>query len=127
MSEREVCPKCGTSFEEILETGFVGCEKCYEMPQVKQAVNRLFGGKKHKAQVIRLKNNNEKTQMQPLEDFKLPPQKGHEKYGLDISDEKVEEYLADMRKYKQIKQKVEGQPVTSGKTEDNDDYYVLGI
>lgn len=44
----ELCPKCGTSAEEILETGFVGCEKCYELPTVKQAVEKIFNGKKHK-------------------------------------------------------------------------------
>ena len=49
MLKNQICPKCGTSFEEILETGFVGCEKCYEMPEVKQVVKRLFGEKKHKA------------------------------------------------------------------------------
>ena len=45
----ERCQKCGTSAEEILETGFVGCEKCYELPTVKQAVEKMFNGKKHKA------------------------------------------------------------------------------
>lgn len=45
----ERCSKCGTSAEEILETGFVGCEKCYELPTVKQAVEKMFNGKKHKA------------------------------------------------------------------------------
>ncbi|MBP3431421.1 MAG: hypothetical protein J6K39_01015 [Clostridia bacterium] len=44
----EKCSKCGTSFEEILETGFVGCEKCYEMQSMKKAVDKLFNGKKHK-------------------------------------------------------------------------------
>ena len=47
MSE-EICPKCGTSVDEILETGFVGCEKCYELPKIKMAVDKMFGGKKHK-------------------------------------------------------------------------------
>ena len=42
------CPKCGTAFEEILENGFVGCEKCYEMPSVKKAVDKMFNNKKHK-------------------------------------------------------------------------------
>jgi len=44
----EVCPKCKTSAQEILETGFVGCEKCYEMPTIRAAVDRLFCGKRHK-------------------------------------------------------------------------------
>lgn len=42
------CPKCHTSVEEILETGFVGCEKCYEIPAIKEAVDAIFGGKRHK-------------------------------------------------------------------------------
>ena len=46
--ENKICPNCGTSVEEILETGFVGCEKCYEMPQIKAAIDNMFGGKKHK-------------------------------------------------------------------------------
>lgn len=43
------CPKCHTSVEEIMQTGFVGCEKCYEIPQVRDAINKLFSGKKHKS------------------------------------------------------------------------------
>lgn len=45
----ERCPKCGTTAEEILSTGFVGCEKCYELPSIKSAVEKMFDGKKHKA------------------------------------------------------------------------------
>ena len=43
------CSKCGTTEEEILETGFVGCEKCYELPEIREAVTKLFNGKTHKA------------------------------------------------------------------------------
>lgn len=46
MSEK-VCPKCGTSVKEILETGFVGCEKCYDLPEIRAAVDKMFGGKRH--------------------------------------------------------------------------------
>ncbi len=46
--QSEVCPKCATSAAEILETGFVGCEKCYELPSVKAAVEKLYDGKRHK-------------------------------------------------------------------------------
>lgn len=42
------CPKCHTSVKEILETGFVGCEKCYDLPTIKLAVEKMFDGKKHK-------------------------------------------------------------------------------
>ena len=48
MSE-EICPKCKTPAQEILETGFVGCEKCYELPTIKAAVDKLFNGKRHKS------------------------------------------------------------------------------
>ena len=47
--KNEVCPKCHTSVQEILDTGFVGCEKCYEMPAIKRIVDRMFHGKKHKS------------------------------------------------------------------------------
>lgn len=43
------CFKCNTSVQEIMETGFVGCEKCYDMPEIREAVDRMFKGKKHKA------------------------------------------------------------------------------
>ena len=43
----ERCAKCGTTAEEILQTGFVGCEKCYDLPTVKKAVEKLFNGKIH--------------------------------------------------------------------------------
>lgn len=48
MQNRQICSQCGTSVQEILETGFVGCEKCYEMPAIKEAVNKMYNGKKHK-------------------------------------------------------------------------------
>lgn len=42
------CPICHTSVDEILQTGFVGCEFCYNLPQIKDAVDRMYDGKKHK-------------------------------------------------------------------------------
>ena len=43
-----VCPKCHTSVQEIMETGFVGCEQCYKMPEISAVVDRMFDGKRHK-------------------------------------------------------------------------------
>ena len=68
-----------------------------------------------------------KQQSEVLQDYKLPPKQGYEKYGLDLPDAKVEEYLEDMRKYKETKQRVEGRTVISKKIEDDNDYYSLGI
>lgn len=48
MSNLEKCPHCGTSVDEILSTGFVGCEQCYKLPTIEQAVRKMFGGKTHK-------------------------------------------------------------------------------
>lgn len=42
------CNYCKTSLNEIFETGFVGCEKCYEMEEVKLLVEKIYGNKKHK-------------------------------------------------------------------------------
>jgi protein-arginine kinase activator protein McsA len=47
-SSGDICQKCGTSVQEILETGFVGCENCYKLPQIKRAVDAMFEGKTHK-------------------------------------------------------------------------------
>ncbi len=43
------CPYCKTSYKEILQTGFVGCERCYfELDGLKDALSRLYGDKKHR-------------------------------------------------------------------------------
>lgn len=43
------CPYCNTSYEEIRQTGFVGCARCYqEIDELKNLVHKLYKGKKHK-------------------------------------------------------------------------------
>jgi len=42
------CQKCGTTLEEIFETGFVGCQECYNLPEVQKVVDKMYGGKRHK-------------------------------------------------------------------------------
>ena len=43
------CPFCGTSYKEIMQTGFVGCENCYyTIDGLKNAVASLYDGKKYK-------------------------------------------------------------------------------
>ncbi len=45
----KICPYCNTTYNEILQTGFVGCSRCYsEIEELKASVNQMFGGKKHK-------------------------------------------------------------------------------
>lgn len=52
------CSYCGTSYKEIMQTGFVGCEKCYqEIPELKVAVAALYDGKKYRGKrVLRRRN-----------------------------------------------------------------------
>ena len=49
-----ICPKCGTSYKEILQTGFVGCQNCYqEIDELKNHLANLYADKKHKGKVAR--------------------------------------------------------------------------
>lgn len=53
------CPYCNTSYNEILQTGFVGCQRCYEeIDQLKEAVKNLYGDKKHKGRDARGEDGN---------------------------------------------------------------------
>lgn len=53
------CSKCGTSYKEILQTGFVGCENCYkEIDDLKNHLANLYAGKKHKGKIVRRSNGN---------------------------------------------------------------------
>ena len=40
------CPNCNTTYREILQTGFVGCEECYKhIDELAKAVKELYDGK----------------------------------------------------------------------------------
>ena len=53
------CPYCNTSYNEILQTGFVGCDKCYsEISELKEAVKKMYGNKTHKGKSARVNNGN---------------------------------------------------------------------
>lgn len=43
------CPNCNTTYREILQTGFVGCEECYKhIDELAKAVKELYNGKKYR-------------------------------------------------------------------------------
>ncbi len=43
------CPYCNTSFNEIRQTGFVGCSKCYrEIEELRKAVKSMYSNKVHR-------------------------------------------------------------------------------
>ncbi len=48
------CPYCNTSYNEILQTGFVGCCHCYsEIPQLQEAIKKMYGDKKHRGKRVK--------------------------------------------------------------------------
>ncbi|MBQ8444610.1 MAG: hypothetical protein IJX25_04590 [Clostridia bacterium] len=43
------CPYCNTSYSEILQTGFVGCSRCYsEIESLVEQIQHLHNGKVYK-------------------------------------------------------------------------------
>lgn len=53
------CPYCNTTYNEILQTGFVGCQRCYqEIDELKIAVKNLYGNKTHKGKKTAGDNGN---------------------------------------------------------------------
>ena len=46
---KDQCAYCKTTYKEIRESGFVGCDKCYhEIEPLRNAIENMYGGKKHK-------------------------------------------------------------------------------
>lgn len=53
------CPYCQSSFAEILQTGFVGCQRCYEeIEGLKNSLSKLYGDKTHKGRGLGDENGN---------------------------------------------------------------------
>lgn len=47
------CPYCNTSYNEIMQTGFVGCQRCYqEIDELKNTISKLYGDKQHKGKTL---------------------------------------------------------------------------
>lgn len=45
---KDKCNYCGTSYEDIVESGFVGCDKCYqEIEPLRHAIEKMYRGKTH--------------------------------------------------------------------------------
>lgn len=43
------CPYCNTTYSEILQTGFVGCSRCYsEIVPLQENIKNLHQGKTYK-------------------------------------------------------------------------------
>ena len=54
-SSRKVCDQCGTSYEEIMESGRVGCAHCYETfaHELARSIEKIHGKSKHIGKVPR--------------------------------------------------------------------------
>ena len=45
-------------YNEILQTGFVGCAHCYyEIDQLKETIKKMYGGKTHKGKKVSSNGN----------------------------------------------------------------------
>jgi len=47
------CPNCGTTYEEFVKNGKLGCNKCYSVfrKQIKPLLNRLHGSYRHSGKI----------------------------------------------------------------------------
>ena len=53
------CPYCDTTYNEILQTGFVGCARCYqEIEPLKEAIKKMYPNKKHNGKVVKVESGN---------------------------------------------------------------------
>ena len=52
-SAAQRCPRCGASFQEISESGKIGCAECYKVfrDKLMPTVNRIHGTAKHKGKI----------------------------------------------------------------------------
>lgn len=51
---KEKCDYCKTSYEEIIESGFVGCDKCYhEIENLRYAIDKMYNGKTHRGRGVK--------------------------------------------------------------------------
>ena len=63
-----ICPKCGTTSDEFLSTGYVGCEECYNqfasliLPRVRQMQTKVL----HVGKSPKHKVNNKLTELDRL-------------------------------------------------------------
>ena len=53
------CPYCNTTFNEVLQTGFVGCSHCYtEIQPLKEKIVKMHEGKKYKGKTGKVSDGN---------------------------------------------------------------------
>jgi protein arginine kinase activator len=58
-SKKERCSKCGSSFDDIIKTGMVGCADCYEkfFDKLLPSIQRIHGKSKHAGKTPKLHND----------------------------------------------------------------------
>ncbi len=76
LSNNKVCEKCGTSLNEILEDGLLGCAHCFVsfMPVLTQIYSKVFNTKEHYGK-IPIKLEKEVEILKRLEEYKIELQK----------------------------------------------------
>lgn len=70
---KKVCEICGSTYDEILETGFVGCGHCYETfsEYLYPLISKIQGNVKHTGKMPTNKNHTEKEKLLIKLNFEL--------------------------------------------------------
>lgn len=79
-SKTERCEKCGSSFEDIVSTGMVGCADCYKkfFDRLLPSIQRIHGRAKHSGsapQNVKQQISREKTPEEKIADLQSQMQK----------------------------------------------------
>lgn len=63
-SKQERCSGCNSTFEDILETGKFGCEKCYSTfeNEIDALMNKLHGSNRHIGRIGKISNNSSENE-----------------------------------------------------------------
>ncbi len=72
ISERNVCPSCGTDFETFRKTGLIGCENCYNKFQsnLDAMLSSIQTGTTHKGKTASYEENSVKEKQTKIEKLK---------------------------------------------------------
>ena len=78
--ESKRCKNCGSSFEDISNTGKVGCANCYKVfyDQLVPSIKRIHGNTKHVGKMAESVDDNKKVENK-LQELKLQLEKAIEK------------------------------------------------
>lgn len=106
--KRLYCEDCLTTFDEFLNTGFVGCEHCYDYfkEQIKSVLKDMQAGTTHKPRRLNGTSVNFKT---PAQDYKTENEMKIEELQNKIKQAVQEERYEDAAKFKRELDEIKGE------------------